>query len=128
MKWLTILFALFILSIIVLADLGHLSLLGFLNRIPFGDKAGHFVLYGILTLLLDLTLLRSKRFTLRPSLLVLRVALILAVLIGIEEYSQQFFAKRTFDLVDLMFSYLGVAFFSWVAYKSVGRDAIPPHL
>lgn len=128
MKWLTILFALFILFIIILADLGHLSLLGFLNRIPFGDKVGHFILYGILTLLLDLTLLRSKRFTLRPSLLVLRVALILAVLIGIEEYSQQFFAKRTFDLVDLMFSYLGVAFFSWVAYKSVGRDAIPPHL
>lgn len=128
MKWLTILFALFILFIIILADLGQLSLLGFLNRIPFGDKVGHFILYGILTLLLDLTLLRSKRFTLRPSLLVLRVALILAVLIGIEEYSQQFFAKRTFDLVDLMFSYLGVAFFSWVAYKSVGRDAIPPHL
>lgn len=128
MKWLTILFALFILFIIILADLGQLSLLGFLNRIPFGDKVGHFILYGILTLLLDLTLLRSKRFTLRPSLLVLRVALILAVLIGIEEYSQQFFAKRTFDLVDLVFSYLGVAFFSWVAYKSVGRDAIPPHL
>lgn len=128
MKWLTLLFALFIALIIILADLGQLGLLGVINSIPYGDKAGHFILYGILTLLLDLTLLRSKRFTLRPNLLVLRVALILALLIGIEEYSQQFFAKRTYDLVDLIFSYLGVAFFSWVAYKSVGRDASPPHL
>lgn len=127
MKWLTLLFTLFIVLIIILADLGQLGILGVVNQIPFGDKAGHFILYGILTLLLDLTLLRSKRFTLRPSLLVWRVALILSLLIGIEEYSQQFFAKRTFDLVDLLFSYLGVAFFSWVAYKSVGRDSIPPH-
>ena len=118
MKWLTILFTLFILLIIVLADLGQLGLLGFINSIPYGDKAGHFILYGILTLLLDLTFLRSKRFTLRPNLLVLRIALILALLIGIEEYSQQFFAKRTFDLVDLAFSYLGVAFFSWVSVKT----------
>jgi VanZ family protein len=116
-KRLTILFALFILFIIVLADTGNLWRLDFLNRIPCGDKAGHFLLYGILTLLLDLTLLRSKRFGLRPNLLVLRVALTLALLIGIEEYSQQFFAKRTFDLVDLAFSYLGVAFFSWAALR-----------
>ena len=117
MKWLTILFAGLIALIIVLADMGKLGLLGFLNRIPFGDKAGHFILYGILTLLLDLTLLRSGRFTLRPSRLVLRVALFLILLIGIEEYSQQFFARRTFDLVDLTFSYLGVVSFSWVALK-----------
>jgi hypothetical protein len=116
-KWLTLLFTLFILLIIILADLGKLGILGFLNQIPFGDKAGHFILYGILTLLIDLTLLRSRRFTLRPNRLVLRVALILALLIGSEECSQQFFAKRTFDLVDLTFSYLGVAFFSWVALR-----------
>ena len=55
MKRLTILFALFIILVIILADLGMLDILGFVNRIPFGDKIGHFVLYGILTLLLDLT-------------------------------------------------------------------------
>ena len=115
MKYLTILFTLFIILIIVLADLGKLGILRILNQIPYGDKAGHFILYGILTLLLDLTLLRSQHFTLRPSLLVLRITLILSLIIGLEEYSQQFFAKRTFDLVDLAFSYLGVIFFSWVA-------------
>ncbi len=117
MKWLTFFFTLFIVLIIILADLGKLGILGWLNQIPYGDKAGHFILYGILTLLLDLTLLRSQHFILRPSLLVLRITLILSLIIGLEEYSQQFFAKRTFDLVDLAFSYLGVIIFSWVALK-----------
>ena len=43
--------------------------------------------------------------------------LVLALLIGLEEWSQQYFSSRTFDLVDLTFSYLGVAFFSWVAVQ-----------
>ena len=59
MKRITILFSLFIVLIIVLADRGQLGVLGFLNSIPYADKAGHFILYGILTLLLDLTFIRS---------------------------------------------------------------------
>ena len=116
MKYLTILFTLFIILIIILADLGQLSFLKLLNQIPFADKIGHFVLYGILTLLLDLTLIRALPPPSR-KLTVLRIALILSLLIGLEEYSQQFFAKRTFDLVDLTLSYLGVIFFSWVSLK-----------
>jgi len=116
MKWLTVLFALFIILIIILADLGQLGFLKILNQIPFGDKIGHFVLYGILTLLLDLTLMRSLPHLSR-KLILLRIALILSLIIGIEEYSQQFFRNRTFDLVDLSFSYLGVIFFSWVALR-----------
>jgi VanZ family protein len=119
-KRLAILFALFIILIIILADTGGLGVPGFINRIPFGDKAGHFILYGTLTLLIDLALLRPLPPP-RRQLLVLRVALILALLIGLEEYSQQFFATRTFDLVDLAFSYLGVVFFSWAALKTT-RD------
>jgi hypothetical protein len=116
MKWITILFSLFILLIIVFADLGMLDILGFVNRIPFGDKIGHFLLYGILTLLIDLTLFRS--FPSRnPKLIALSSGLILALLIGIEEYSQQFFANRTFSLADLAASYLGVIFFSGFGLK-----------
>jgi VanZ family protein len=117
MKRLAVLFGLFVVGIIVLADLGLLEILGFVNRIPHGDKVGHFLLYGILTLLIDLALIRSLPSPSR-HLLVFRVALILALLIGLEEFSQQFFAKRTFDLVDLAFSYLGVIIFSWVALKT----------
>lgn len=116
MKWYAILFGLFIIAIIILANLGLLDILGFVNRIPYGDKIGHFVLYGILTLLIDLALFGSRP-DLSRELIVLRVALILALLIGLEEFSQRFFPSRTSDWVDLLFSYLGVIFFSWMALR-----------
>ena len=112
-----ILFALFIFLIIVLADLGKLGIFGYFNRLPMGDKAGHFILYGILTLLIDLSLFRSLPSRSRMQITLIS-GVILAVLIGLEEFSQQFFAKRSFDLVDLTFSYLGVIFFSWLAIKT----------
>jgi hypothetical protein len=115
-KRIAVLFALFILLIIVLADLGKLGILGVVNSIPYADKAGHFILYGILTLLVDMTFLQAHPAASR-GLIVLRIALILSLIIGIEEFSQQFFRNRTFDLVDLTFSYLGVVFFSWVALQ-----------
>lgn len=116
MKWLAILFALFIALIVILADTGNLGVLGFINQIPYGDKAGHFLLFGILTLLLDLTFIRSLPNR-NPKLVALSTGLILALLIGAEEYSQQFFTSRTFSLLDLAFSYLGVIVFSWVAIR-----------
>ena len=116
MKTIIILFALFIGLVIILADLGQLGFLGALTSHNL-DKVGHFLLYGILTLLIDLTLLKSQRFTLRPSLLVLRIALILSLLIGIEEFLQRYFTSRHSDLIDLTFSYLGVIFFSLAALK-----------
>src|SRR5262245_27795343 len=106
MKWLAILFTLFILLVIVLADAGILNhYVGFIYEVPFADKAGHFILYGILTLLLDLALFRARPEQNRKQLAIL-CGLVLAILIGLEEISQQFFPIRTFDLVDLTFSYL----------------------
>ena len=123
MKRLAIFFTLFIIAIIVLADMGILSrLLSFVYDVPYGDKAGHFILYGILTLLIDLTIFEARpdpSSALRTSrkLLAMKTGLILALLIGLEEFSQQFFADRTFSLLDLTFSYLGVIVFSWLALK-----------
>ena len=116
MKWITILFALFIILIIVLADNGQLGILKFVNQIPYGDKAGHFILYGILTLLIDLTLLRSLPFQ-SPRRVTVISGLILILLIGVEELSQQFFASRTVSFQDLFAGYLGVILFSWLALK-----------
>jgi VanZ family protein len=65
-------------------------------------------------MLIDLTIIRARPDR-SPERIVLSTGLILALLIGFEEYSQQFFASRTFSLLDLFFSYLGVAVFSWVA-------------
>jgi polysaccharide biosynthesis protein VpsQ len=116
MKWLTFLFTLFIILIIIFADLGKLGVFGIINQIPNGDKAGHFILYGILTLLLNLTFIRALPAR-NPKLIVATIGLILILIIGVEEYSQQFFDRRTYDLVDLTFSYLGVVCFSLVALK-----------
>ncbi len=114
MKRLTILFGMFIILIIILADTGNLGILKLVNRIPLGDKAGHFTLYGILTLLINLTLFQSIPAQDRKWIVVIS-GLILALLIGLEEFSQQNFANRTFSLSDLTASYLGVIFFSWLA-------------
>ncbi len=116
MKWLTVLFALFIILIVVLADLGRLGILAYINRIPYADKVGHFVLYGILALLINLTLFRSLPARNRMSVAVIS-GLILALLIGLEEVSQRNFSTRTFSLEDLGASYLGLIFFSWLALK-----------
>lgn len=116
MKRLAILFGLFIVVIIVLADLGDLGPLHAIYDIPYGDKVGHFMLYGILNLLVDLSLFESF-----PQADARRLALIgglsLAVLIGLEELSQNLFARRNPDLRDLAAGYLGLLFFSWLALR-----------
>ena len=123
MKWLAILFGLFILTIILLADLGKLGFLYSLYDFPYGDKVGHFILYGILTLLIDLTLLPSSARKSSSTIIssrrrvAVRVGLFLAVAITVEEFSQQYFSNRTFDLIDLGASVLDVLVFSWLAMK-----------
>lgn len=115
--WTVILFTLFIVLIIVMADKGILAhYLGFLYLYPYGDKVGHFFLYGILALLVDRALFISLPGQSRKPLVV-KAGLVLALLIGLEEFSQKYFSSRTFDLIDLTCSYLGVIFFSWLALK-----------
>ena len=121
MKWLAILFTFLILLIIVLADMGALPhFLQVWKDLPYGDKAGHFILYGILTLLVDLALFGARPNQSRKWLTVTS-GLILALLIGLEEFSQRYFADRTFSLKDLAASYLGVIFFSWLALRIAQR-------
>jgi len=120
MKWLTVLFTLFILLVIVLADIGRLGILAVVYQIPYADKVGHFLLYGILALLVDLTLFRSLPNRDRIWVAVVS-GLILALAIGLEELSQRSFSNRTFSLSDLSASYLGVSFFSWLAVKTKSK-------
>ncbi len=118
-KWLAIAFSIFIIVVIVLADMGTLpGLIRGLYDFPNGDKLGHFILYGILSLLLNLA------FTVRPganlSRMLWTVSLILALLISLEEWSQSLFDSRTMDIVDLLASYAGVtvaALTAWLVRK-----------
>lgn len=116
MKRLAVLFTFLILLIIVLADLGKLPRgLRLIYDFPFGDKLGHLILYGLLNFLVTLASLRSRPFR-NAALAALAIGLILAVLIAVEEYSQKYFAKRTFDLIDLLASYIGLAAGGWAAF------------
>lgn len=115
MKWLAIGFSIFIIAVIVLADTSLLpGVIRGLYDFPNGDKLGHFVLYGILSLLLDLA------FTARPGVNLPRalwtVSLVLSILIGLEEWSQSLFDSRTMDIVDLLASYAGVTVFALLAW------------
>lgn len=120
MKYVAVLFTIFIILVIILADRGLLGPLHFIYDFPYGDKAGHFILYGLLNFFITLASIRSfLRFD--PKRVALSIGLILALLIGAEEYSQKFFANRTFDLIDLLASYIGLVVGGWVALKQAGK-------
>jgi len=115
MKWLALIFSIFILAVIVAADTGILpyairDLYGF----PNGDKVGHFVLFGLLSLILNLTFLSRPHADSRR--LILTVSLVLFLLVGLEEWSQSLFALRTMDFFDLLAGYAGIASFAFLAW------------
>jgi VanZ family protein len=117
MKYIAVLFSIFILVIIVLADQGSIPpFIEAMYDFPNGDKLGHFILFGLLNFFITMAGLRALPLH-RPKLVALSIGLILALLIGGEEYSQKFFEKRTFDLIDLFAGYMGLVLGGWVAYR-----------
>ncbi|MGH2609161.1 MAG: hypothetical protein ACRDHF_08725 [Tepidiformaceae bacterium] len=72
---------------IVLADTANTGTLRRLYDFPHGDKVGHVLLYGTVTLLVDLALVRA--FPERdPRAVALWTAITIAVLLALEELSQ----------------------------------------
>ncbi len=115
-----LLFALFIIAVIVAANADRLpNALYLLYRFPGGDKAGHFILFGILSFLLNKSalILFPRRDSVR---LILTVSLLLSILIGLEEWSQSLFPARTMSLDDLLVSLAGVTVFALLAYRTKG--------
>ena len=118
MRYFAALFLAFIIGLIVLADADLLP--DFINAIydfPNGDKVGHFVLYGLLNFFITRAFLSSLP-TRRGSWATLSVGSILALFVALEELSQMFFSARTFSLLDLTASLLGIIVGGWVAYKT----------
>jgi len=112
----TLFFSLLIVAIVILANLDQFPRpIEYLYDFPGGDKVGHFVLFGILSFFLNKS--ASSLFPNRiPVRLTLTVSLLLAIVIGLEEWSQSLFPARTMSLIDLLASYAGVAVFAVLAY------------
>jgi polysaccharide biosynthesis protein VpsQ len=104
---LTIFFAFVLILIIVIANLGLArELFGPVYAFPYGDKISHFLLMGILSMLISLgwTTSRVRIF----SLQVLKGSLILAAIVTVEEISQEFLRNRNFSIFDLAANYAGI--------------------
>jgi VanZ family protein len=101
-------FAAFIGAVIILADLARLGPLLRFYSVPHGDKAGHFILYGPLALLVELAVLQSFP-QLHARRLVLIVAGTITMLVLAEELSQAIIPARSAGLVDLAAGLAGIA-------------------
>jgi len=117
MKWITMLFSLFIILLILWANTGTMPrVLEVVYDFPSGDKAGHFILFGTLSFLVNKTALSSLKKS--HAKVILTVSFVLLLLVGFEEWTQQFLPNRTASWVDLAFSYTGIMLGAWLAWRS----------
>ncbi len=110
--WLYILF----LTLIYILVTFFVELRDSIHSIQGLDKVGHFLLLGILTYLVNRSLIRGTwRF---GSWNIPRGSVLIALVFTLEEFSQAFIHTRSFSLLDLAANYLGVAVFTWVSIRS----------
>lgn len=113
--------ALVIIGMIVLANRGELHhYVGGLAGIPYGDKLGHFVLMGSLSLLVNLSFL-AKRISIGGRQ-VLVGSMLVAILVTAEELSQGLFVNRTMDVYDWIADMIGIVLAGQLALRIVGRS------
>ncbi|PHN05825.1 trypsin [Flavilitoribacter nigricans DSM 23189 = NBRC 102662] len=109
-------FFLFICWIIFTADTGQVPpQLQQIRKLPYGDKVGHFTLYGMLAFLVNLAL-NHKRVRIF-SLPVLSGALLVGIFAIVEEFTQIAFATRNFELMDMLCDLLGITVFSYLSLQ-----------
>ncbi|MES9857270.1 MAG: VanZ family protein [Sedimenticola sp.] len=117
---LTLGFGFFIIWVIYMANTGQNSLFFQLVRaIPYGDKLGHFFLFGFLTLGLNFVLhYRALNFKQRR---IYYGSIIVSLFVMAEELSQYFLPSRTFDVVDLFADITEIVVFSIISYKPTNK-------
>lgn len=114
LKWLTALYVLFLVLLVFMVDQKQYQFLfSIVRRTPYADKAGHFLLMGLFSLLLNLSL--SARRVKVENLSLLVGSLVVAFVVTLEEFSQIFVRYRTFDLFDLACDYAGIFLFGQLA-------------
>lgn len=107
-----LLFFLFICYVIYTADRDDDNwLLRLPGIIPFGDKLGHFLLYGIMAWLANISI-NHRTIHIGNRRIPLGSLLIFSFACG-EEFTQLAFPHRTFDWTDMLCDLLGIGLFSW---------------
>lgn len=105
LKYITILFALMIMTIITAANTAP-ELLYMFYRVPGGDKFAHFMLTGVMALLLNLSL-KNRTFRWRTIPLLWGSAAVMTFMTA-EEFSQIWIATRSASFVDLLANISGI--------------------
>ena len=122
----TIGYIIFILIIVVIADQGdYLAILkDWVDKIPYGDKGGHLILMGLLSLAVNLSF-QCNQWRLGQRTF-LKGSVIVIILVTLEEISQLFISNRTFDWGDLLSDYLGIWVFGQLAWylNSINRSVV----
>lgn len=115
-RTITIGYIIFILIIIVIANQGdYITMLtDWVDKIPYGDKGGHLILMGLLSLTVNLSF-QCAQWTVGQHTL-LKGSVIVAILVTLEEISQLLVSTRTFDWGDLLSDYLGIWAFGQLAW------------
>ena len=115
----------FIVWIIYLANTGQRSVFfNLVASIPFGDKLGHFCLFGLLTLGFNFVF-KLKSFNLvffnLASLKVYVGSSVVLLFAVLEELSQYFIPNRTLDATDLLADVVGILLFNLIT-KFISRS------
>ena len=111
LTFLAICFFIFILWAIYVANSGQSNgLFKLVSTLPYGDKIGHFCLFGMLTLFANLA---AKCRTLKiKGFSIYRGSLAVWVFVTVEELSQHFIPTRTLDIYDYLADLVGIIIFS----------------
>jgi hypothetical protein len=103
----------FIAWVIYLANTAqHSVFFEFVASIPYGDKLGHFCLFGLLSLGVNFAF-KLKSFKL-VSVNVYAGSAVVLLFVLIEELSQYFIPSRTMDIADLLADIFGIIVFGLV--------------
>ena len=115
-KFISFSFVIFIGYILYSANTGTPNIFfTIIGKVPYGDKIAHMGLVGMLAFLLNL-LLSSKTFSFK-GFNILVASFGVFCFMTVEEFSQIWIDKRTFDLVDLTFNYIGIGIASWLIIR-----------
>ena len=112
---LTLAFFILLVVIVILADANRLpAALAVIYTFRYGDKAGHFLLIGLLNFLVALAITTKRSDKIARTIALGSLAV--GCLATLEEASQNLFQARTASWGDLLSGYAGIIAFGLLAF------------